>query len=39
MSVNSSIYAIKTYESFGFEINGEQKEYLGLKYQPMSYRC
>lgn len=39
MSVNSSIYAIKTYESFGFEINGEQKEYLGLKYQPMSYKC
>ncbi|MDD2887249.1 MAG: GNAT family N-acetyltransferase [Aliarcobacter sp.] len=39
MSVNSSIYAIKTYESFGFEISGEQKEYLGLKYQPMNYRC
>lgn len=39
MSVNASLYAIKTYESFGFKINGEQNEYLGLKYQPMNYRC
>jgi ribosomal protein S18 acetylase RimI-like enzyme len=39
MSVNASLYAIKTYESFGFSINGEQSEYLGLKYQPMSYKC
>ncbi|MDD2698328.1 MAG: GNAT family N-acetyltransferase [Arcobacteraceae bacterium] len=39
MSVNASLYAIKTYEAFGFKINGEQSEYLGLKYQPMSYKC
>ena len=39
MSVNASLYAIKTYESFGFSINGEESEYLGLKYQPMSYKC
>jgi GNAT superfamily N-acetyltransferase len=38
MSVNASLYAIKTYESFGFSINGEESEYLGLKYQPMSYK-
>ena len=37
MSVNSSFYAIKTYESFGFKVTGDQSEYLGLKYQPMSY--
>jgi ribosomal protein S18 acetylase RimI-like enzyme len=37
MSVNSSRYAIKIYESFGFKINGEQSEYLGLTYQPMVY--
>jgi len=39
MSVNASLYAIKTYESFGFKINGEEKEYLGLKYQPMICIC
>ena len=38
MSLNASLYAIKTYESFGFSINGEESEYLGLKYQPMSYK-
>ena len=37
MSVNASLFSIKTYESFGFKISGEQSEYLGLKYQPMSY--
>ncbi|MFA7570291.1 MAG: GNAT family N-acetyltransferase [Sulfurimonadaceae bacterium] len=37
MSVNSSRYAIKIYESFGFKINGEQSKYLGLTYQPMVY--
>jgi ribosomal protein S18 acetylase RimI-like enzyme len=37
MSVNASLYAIKTYESFGFIANGEQSEYLGLTYQPMKY--
>lgn len=37
MTVNASLYAIKTYESFGFKINDEQSEYLGLKYQPMTY--
>jgi ribosomal protein S18 acetylase RimI-like enzyme len=39
MSVNASLYAIKTYESFGFKVTGEESEYLGLKYQPMSYKC
>lgn len=39
MSVNASLYAIKTYESFGFSIEGEEKEYLGLKYQPMVCKC
>lgn len=39
MSVNASLYAIKTYESFGFVEEGEESEYLGLKYQPMSYKC
>ena len=38
MSVNASLYAIKTYESFGFKVSGDQSEYLGLKYQPMSYK-
>lgn len=39
MSVNASLYAIKTYEAFGFKTTGEQSEYLGLKYQPMIYKC
>lgn len=39
MSVNSSLYAIKVYESFGFEISSKQSEYQGLKYQPMNYKC
>ncbi|QKF67346.1 putative acetyltransferase/transglutaminase [Arcobacter venerupis] len=39
MSVNASLFSIKTYESFGFKISGEQSEYLGLNYQPMSYKC
>jgi ribosomal protein S18 acetylase RimI-like enzyme len=39
MSVNASLYAIKIYESFGFSVKGEQSEYLGLKYQPMIYKC
>lgn len=38
MSVNASLFSIKIYESFGFKISGEQSEYLGLKYQPMSYK-
>jgi ribosomal protein S18 acetylase RimI-like enzyme len=38
MSVNASLYAIKTYESFGFSVKGEECEYLGLKYQPMIYK-
>ena len=38
ISVNASLYAIKTYESFGFKVSGVQSKYLGLKYQPMSYK-
>jgi len=35
VKVNSSLYAIDVYSSFGFIKDGEQKFYLGLKYQPM----
>jgi ribosomal protein S18 acetylase RimI-like enzyme len=35
MKVNSSLYAKKIYESFGFVKDGEEKEFNGLKYQPM----
>ena len=39
MSVNASLFSTKIYESFGFKISGEESEYLGLKYHPMSYKC
>ncbi|WP_419764412.1 MAG: GNAT family N-acetyltransferase [Arcobacter sp.] len=38
MKVNASLYAIKVYESFGFIKEGKQKEFKGLKYQPMIYK-
>lgn len=36
--VNASLYAIKVYESFGFEKEGEEKSFQELKYQPMIFR-
>lgn len=37
MTVNSSLYAVKIYESLGFIKNDIQNEFLNLKYQPMIY--
>ncbi|WP_321467802.1 GNAT family N-acetyltransferase [Halarcobacter sp.] len=37
MEVNASLYAIKAYESLGFEICDKEKFYLELKFQPMIY--
>lgn len=38
MTVNASLYAIKVYERFGFETEGEEKNYKELLYQPMLYK-
>lgn len=38
MLVNASLYGIKAYESFGFEISDEEKQYLQLKFQPMIFK-
>lgn len=38
MKVNASLYAIKVYECFGFEKEGEEKIFQELKYQPMIYK-
>ncbi|RXJ66399.1 hypothetical protein CRV08_13045 [Halarcobacter ebronensis] len=37
MEVNSSLYAIKVYESFGFKISDEEKFFFQLRFQPMRY--
>ena len=37
MEVNSSLYAIKVYESFGFVICDEEKFFFELRFQPMRY--
>lgn len=38
MEVNSSVYAIKVYESFGFVKEDEIKNHMGMDYLPMKYR-
>ena len=37
ITVNSSSYAVKFYESLGFSKTSEEQETDGLKYTPMHY--
>jgi ribosomal protein S18 acetylase RimI-like enzyme len=38
LEVNSSLYAVKVYESFGFIVNGEIKNHNEMKFQNMKYK-
>lgn len=38
LEVNSSLYAVKVYESFVFVVNGEIKNHNEMKFQNMKYK-